>query len=153
MTRPLREYGYDVDGYDLRPEVTGGQGGVDFLDRDNGVFDSDTYDAVWTNPPFVVAAPFVERALEIAPVAVMLLKSQYFHARTRGRLWDKHKPSRIYALTWRPSFLEAERGKSPLMDCLWVVWERGYTGDCVYDRLDRLMECPVNIDGMDMGGL
>ena len=56
-------------------------------------------------------------------------------------------------LTWRPAFLEKERGKSPLMDCMWVVWVRGHEGDCIVRPIDRLLECPVNLGAMDMGGL
>lgn len=143
MSNALEQYGHEVDSYDLRPDCGFGVGGVDFLDRDNGVFDDKEYDAVWTNPPFVIADEFIRRSHELAPVVIMLLKSQYFHAAKRKKLWNDFPPSRIYALTWRPSFLEAERGKSPLMDCMWAVWEKDHKGPCVYSQLTRLMSCPI----------
>lgn len=150
MVRPLQEFGYTVIATDLRPDVTGGHGGIDFLDKD---YQFSKVDAVITNPPFAAAEQFIRRALEVAPVAVMLLKAQYWNTKGRKKLFRETRPYKELNLTWRPAFLEAERGKSPLMDCMWVVWVRGHEGACTTDMLDRLLECPVNIGAMDMGGL
>jgi hypothetical protein len=150
MVRPLQEFGYVVDGFDLRPEVKGGVGGVDFLDRDNGTFEDGIYDGIITNPPFTIAEEFIRRSLEIAPVAVMLLKAQYWNTKGRKKLFRETRPLMELNLTWRPAFLEAERGKSPLMDCMWVVWVRGHQGSCTTDMIDRMLTCPPN---MDTGGL
>lgn len=150
MVRPLQEFGYVVDGFDLRPEVKGGVGGVDFLDRMNGTFEDGVYDGVITNPPFTIAEEFIRRALELAPVAVMLLKAQYWNTKGRKKLFRETRPLMELNLTWRPAFLEAERGKSPLMDCMWVVWVRGHQGSCTTDMIDRMLTCPPN---MDTGGL
>lgn len=150
MSKALEEFGYLVDSYDLRPEVAYGTGGVDFLDRDNGVFE-DEWDAVITNPPFKAADLFIRRALELAPVVVMLLKAQYWNTANRKGLFRQTKPFRELNLTWRPAFLEAERGKSPLMDCMWVVWRRGHDGLPTVDMIDRLMTCPLPADSF--GGL
>lgn len=153
MVRPLKEFGYRVTATDLRPEVKGGVGGVDFLDRMNGMFEDGVYDGIITNPPFTIAEEFIRRALEIAPVAVMLLKAQYWNTKGRKKLFRETRPLMELNLTWRPAFLEAERGKSPLMDCAWVVWVRGHEGPCTTEPIDRLMTCPVNIKTMDFGGL
>lgn len=149
MVQPLREFGYDVMATDLRPDVKGGAGGVDFL-GDPTAYHSQKYDAVITNPPFNAAELFIRRALEIAPVAVMLLKAQYWNTKNRKKLFRETRPLKELNLTWRPAFLEEERGKSPLMDCMWVVWVRGHKGPCTTDMIDRLLVCPSN---MDMGGL
>lgn len=153
MVRPLREFGYQVTGYDLRPDVKGGEGGVDFLDAENFPEAIVPFDAVITNPPFVIAERFINRALEMAPVVAMLLKAQYWNTRNRKKLFRDTKPMLELNLTWRPAFLEEERGKSPLMDCMWVVWQRGHTGGCTVHMIDRLLECPANVGHMDFGGL
>lgn len=150
MVRPMQEFGYVVIGTDLRPEVTGGEGGIDFLDPS---YRFQKIDAVITNPPFTAAELFIRRALEIAPVVVMLLKAQYWNTKNRKKLFRETKPYMELNLTWRPAFLEAERGKSPLMDCMWVVWVRGHEGPCTTEMIDRIMTCPVNTAGMDFGGL
>lgn len=152
MVAPLREFGYNVMATDLRPEVTGGAGGIDFLGEDTTYHGMD-YDGVMTNPPFTAAEQFIRRALKVAPVAVMLLKAQYWNTKNRKKLFRETRPLMELNLTWRPAFLEAERGKSPLMDCMWVVWQRGHQGSCTTNMIDRLMMCPPNISGLDMGGL
>lgn len=152
LSKALEKYGYQVDSFDLRPDVLYGTGGVDFLDPQNqfkiieqhkGFEVRLEYDAVITNPPFVVADAFIRKALEIAPVVVMLLKAQYWNTANRKKLFRETKPWRELNLTWRPAFLEAERGKSPLMDCMWVVWQRGHDDLPTMDMIDRLMECPI----------
>jgi hypothetical protein len=152
MVAPLREFGYIVDGTDLRPGVKGGEGGIDFL-NDNGFFVTGCYDAVITNPPFVIAEQFIRRALEHAPVVAMLLKAQYWNTKGRKKLFRETKPYLELNLTWRPAFLEEERGKSPLMDCMWVVWVRGNKEECKVRMIDRILECPANLAAMDFGGL
>ena len=151
MVEPLREFGYSVMATDLRPDVKGGHGGIDFLG--NSVYHGQKYDAIITNPPFNAAELFIRRSLEIAPVVVMLLKAQYWNTKNRKKLFRETRPLLELNLTWRPAFLAQERGNSPLMDCMWVVWQRGHTGSCSVEMIDRLLTCPVNLSGMDMGGL
>lgn len=153
MVRPLEEFGYNVTGYDLRPDVKGGEGGIDFLDAANFPKPIVPFDAVITNPPFKAAELFIRRSLEVAPVVVMLLKAQFWNTANRKKLFRETKPLMELNLTWRPAFLEAERGKNPLMDCMWVVWQRGHTGDCSVHMIDRILECPTNWAAFDTGGL
>lgn len=150
MVEPLRQFGYNVMATDLRPDVKGGQGGVDFL-GEKTAYHTQKYDAVITNPPFNAAAEFVERALEVAPVVIFLLKAQYWNTGNRKKLFRKTKPYMELNLTWRPAFLEEERGKSPLMDCMWVVWVRGHDDLPKMDILDRAMTCPMTEESF--GGL
>lgn len=147
LSRALEEFGYDVDSTDLRPDVKYGTGGIDFLSDLHYVPD-DYYDAVWTNPPFSAAEAFIRRALEIAPVVVMLLKAQYWNTKNRKKLFRETKPFRELNLTWRPAFLAEERGKSPLMDCMWVVWKQGYDGLPTVNMIDRLPTCPMSYGGL-----
>lgn len=149
MVRALEEFGYRVDGYDLRPDVTGGQGGFDFLAPHGTVYDwVGMYDACITNPPFAFAEAFIRRALEEAPVAVMLLKSNYWNTKGRRALFRETRPLKELNLTWRPAFLKEERGDSPLMDCMWMVWVRGHQGSCTTEMVDRLLDCPLNMGGL-----
>lgn len=149
MSKALEEFGYEVISTDLRPDVKYGTGGIDFLADDYEA--PEGVDAVMTNPPFKAAALFIQQALKIAPVVVMLLKAQYWNTDNRKVLFRETKPWRIFSLTWRPAFLEEERGKSPLMDCIWVVWRRGHDDLPTMDILDRLKSCPLPADSY--GGL
>lgn len=138
MAKALEECGYDVYGCDLREDSGYGQGGVNYLETD---FSDLGYDAVITNPPFNIADKFIEHSLQTAPVVAMLLKSQYWHAAKRRKLFESQRPARILPLTWRPSFLEKERGSSPLMDVMWVVWAKG-ANHTDYYPIQRITQPP-----------
>ncbi len=108
-----------------------GQPGIDFLDCD--ILESDW---IITNPPFALAESFIARCNEIGKPFALLLKSQFWHARRRFDLFETHKPSAILPLTWRPDFLFKQRGGgSPLMDCIWCVWDG--SGETIYQPLRR----------------
>ena len=73
-----------------------------------------------TNPPFALADQFIEHAFDIGiEYMALLLKSTFWHAAKRSRLFVKWMPQRMYPLTWRPDF--REQG-APTMDCSWMVW-------------------------------
>lgn len=118
----LAYMGYPCIATDLRNTGFGGHG-IDFLDPAND-WRWDGVDAMITNPPFKLADAFIRRAVTLAPVVAMLLKSNFFHAGKRVKLWDDCTPTGQLPVSWRLAFLEKERGKSPLMDCTWFVWDR-----------------------------
>ena len=53
----------------------------------------------------------------------MLLKSDFWNAAGRLNLWDEHTPTGHHPMTWRLAFLEKERGKNPLMNTAWWIWD------------------------------
>ena len=77
--------------------------------------------AIITNPPFNLAEAFIRRAAGFQVPFAMLLKSTYWHAAKRAKLFAKTQPEMVIAMTWRPSF-DLRRGKSPTMDVIWTVW-------------------------------
>lgn len=129
MSRVLMEYvgESNVLASDLREDSGFGRGGVNFLKCVPWVTTTYSPDWIITNPPFDVAAAFIEKALSFTDNVAMLLKSQYWHAKSRIHLFEKHPPAWVLPLTWRPAFLESERGTSPLMDVSWMVWRKGET--------------------------
>lgn len=138
MSKVLEEYQNNVISTDIRH--TGyGQGGIDFLETQK-----ENIDAIITNPPFRVSEQFIRHALEEMNVEIvaMLLKSQYWHASKRGTLFKQYPPAWILPLSWRPDFLNGERGGAPTMECLWTVWIRGKT-----DTRYRILEKPKLEEG------
>jgi hypothetical protein len=109
MVNVMRDRGYEVVGTDI-------QDGVDFLTAElpEGV------DWIITNPPFSVSQDFIERCIELHKPFALLLKSQYWHASKRSRLFMRYPPSYVLPLTWRPDF--TGQGSS-LMDVMWCVWD------------------------------
>lgn len=131
ISRVLENYGLEVTSSDLL--YTGyGEGGVDYLtlpEQDKERYD---FEAVITNPPFSLAEDFIRRALRDAPLVAMFLPNDYWHAKTRLRLFTSRPPRAVLALTWRPAFLLEERGRSPLANFSWTVWDDSYNGPTQY---------------------
>lgn len=128
--------GFDVTSHDLY-DMSYGISGVDYLrtpERNARYYD---YDMVVTNPPFSLAERFIRRALRDAPVVAMFLPTEYWHAKTRARLFRSRPPMAILALTWRPVFLAEERGTSPLANYAWTVWADWHNGHTQYHLLDK----------------
>lgn len=130
MSQVLEAAGHEVISTDIR-QTGYGEGGNDFL-----ACPARRCDAVVTNPPFAASEEFIRRSLATAPLVAMLLKSQYWHAQKRQALFREHPPAWVLPLTWRPDFLDGERGGAPTMECLWTVWVAGDT-DTKYRTLPR----------------
>jgi len=134
MVRRLSAAGIRTIGSDLHAYTgpdglpTGYQSGVDFLS-------AEFPEALWalprgpritvvTNPPFKLAAAFVERAAALMQTGAIdafafFLKATFWHARSRLDLFHRAPPALVLPLTWRPDF--DGRG-CPTMDCMWNVW-------------------------------
>ena len=119
ISKPLEELGHEVISTDLFYRGYG-EGNIDFLKCKEKMAD-----CVIENPPFNLAEQFIVKCKELdISVFCMLLKSQYWHAAKRVKLFNEIKPSKVLAMTWRPDFLG---GGSPTMDCIWTCWEKGIT--------------------------
>ena len=120
MSKVLVSHGHSVISTDLR-DTGYGSGGVDFLSTKKGC------DAIITNPPFNISEEFIRHALEQTKVVAMVLKSQYWHAKKRAVLFEDSPPAYVLPLTWRPDFMNGERGGAPTMEVQWTVWIKGDT--------------------------
>jgi len=94
-----------------------GEGGMNFLTAECNC------GSIITNPPFNLAADFIEHAATKEVPFAMLLKSTYWQAAKRYDLFQRTKPLAIIAMSWRPA-MSPERGKSGTMDFIWTVWDR-----------------------------
>ena len=78
--------------------------------------------AIVTNPPYSLAAPFIDRALrevDARGTVAMLLRLNYLGSRRRGA-WHRAHPSHIYVLERRPSFTG---GGTDATEYAWFVWD------------------------------
>jgi hypothetical protein len=122
MSEVIKTFGHKVKSSDLG--VTGyGVGGIDFLQT------TLECDAIITNPPFNLSEQFILHALGQADIVAMVLKSQYWHAAKRLKLFTQHPPAWVLPLTWRPDFLFDQRQPgdkvNPTMEVGWTVWIKG----------------------------
>ncbi len=125
MSSVLEHYGHRVVSTDI-------QTGTDYLTTPP----PEAFDAIITNPPFNKSQEFIEKALNEADVVAMVLKTQYWHAKKRYQLFIDQPPAFVLPLTWRPDFMNNERGGSPTMDVIWTVWMKGNTS-ATYRPLQR----------------
>lgn len=141
MTKALQSKGHSVISSDIRDT---GYVQADYLTTPL----PDNVQWIITNPPFKLAAQFIERSHEHCIPFALLLKSQYWHAKSRYELFTRVPPSIIAPLTWRPDFLFKQRGNgSPLMDCMWCIWMpfwcgNSWCGNTIYKPILRPKEAP-----------
>ena len=121
MSKVLESCGHNVTSTDLRTEDIYGKGGVDFLQMAPDFFNQ--YGAVITNPPFNISEKIIKHAFRFAPIVAMVLKSQYWHAKSRYHFFMKNPPAYVLPLTFRPDFFV--NGKSGTMEFIWTVWIDG----------------------------
>ncbi len=125
MSEILKQYCPNVYSSDLR-QTEYGDGNIDFLEYSG----KGEFDAIITNPPFSLAHQFIEKSIKETSIVAMLLKSQYWHAKSRLDLFTNTPPAYVLPLTWRPDFYEHERKKgekkgAPTMEVAWSVWIKG----------------------------
>ena len=128
MTEVMLNRGYAVLGTDLYPQDPD-IAPEDFLESNNHC------DWIITNPPFSKATEFITHALELGKPCAFLLKSQFWHAKSRLDLFRENPPSYVLPLTWRPDFLYGAKSSSPTMECLWTVWAGGH--ETIYYPLEK----------------
>ncbi len=99
-------------------------------------FDTAQAPIMITNPPYMLAEMFIKKSVELEfDTFCLLLKSTYWHARSRLELFNRRPPNYILPLTWRPDFKGLG---SPTMDFSWNVWL-----DSVHNTIYRPLEKPL----------
>ena len=117
MAKVMERYGKEVYATDLIDRGYG-QGGVDFLKTT-----SLPSNAMVSNPPFGDLAPLcVEHAILTLGVdyVALILKSHFFHAKSRRELFCRRPPARIHPYGWRVDFTG---GGSQHTEMSMFVWD------------------------------
>lgn len=126
MAKVFQHFQIDCIGTDIKD-------GHDFL-KIQGLSGGRFPNWIITNPPFNLAAEFIRHAYSLNINFALLLKSQYWHASNRSKLFQECQPTEILPLSWRIDYKYKERGLgnekqgSPTMDHIWCVWERDLQG-------------------------
>ena len=126
ISNVLIAHDYDVESYDL---IDRGYGRVqDFFDIQE--FNGD----IITNPPYKVAAQFVQHAIDIVPIGnkvAMFLKLQFLEGKARRKFFNINPPKTVYVASGRLNCAkngEFDKYTSSAVAYAWFVWEKGYTG-------------------------
>ena len=128
ISRQLIKAGYGVTSRDLADR---GYGEVaDFLAPENTRWEGD----IVTNPPYVFAQEFVEKALAIIPEGrkvAMFLKLTFLEGKRRAALFENYPPRRIWVSHARLKCAmngDFEHTGGSATAYAWFVWEKGYKG-------------------------
>jgi hypothetical protein len=133
MAEVFTEFGYNVIATDI---VNRGYGGTeDFLAQSPlKTFNCD----IFTNPPFKYATNFAYTGLNRLGVTGdklgLFLKIQFLESKERKELFDKFPPKYIYIYSERQQCsrnAEFEKYKAKTQAYIWVIWEKGYTGETI----------------------
>lgn len=118
MARALQATGRNVVSTDI---VTG----EDFLTT----YMRGPFDAIVTNPPYVLAKEFIERALSLPTrVVAMLLRTDYDHAKTRAHLFAGCPTfSKKLVLTKRIVWFAGPKA-APSFNHAWYIWDKFHSG-------------------------
>lgn len=135
LSKVLLEAGYDVVSSDLIDRGYG-ETPVDFLSQ----FRSRAPNVV-TNPPFALAVPFVNAALQHTSGKVaMFLRLAFLEGQRRGGWFPRTPLKRVWVMSAR---VPMQRGRLATDDeghgvlaFAWFVWEHGYTGEPTIGWLD-----------------
>jgi hypothetical protein len=132
LAKRLIEKGYEVYATDLVNRGFG-KGGVDFLSVTEK-FDGD----ILTNPPYVLAAEFVEKSLSLiedSHKVFMLLKLTFLEGKKRREMFRKNPPKCVYVFSERllcaknGDFQRMIDGGGSAVCYAWYEWEKGFKGN------------------------
>ena len=99
--------------------------GHDFLEQKDCGFD-----AIITNPPYVHARKFIDKALDLTSrggFVAMLLRTDYDHAATRLDLFQLAPFAKKVVLTKRIKWFEGSKGQ-PSFNHAWFIWDWTHDG-------------------------
>ena len=134
---PLRTAGHEVVGSDLvdygRPDCFSHR---DFLLERKA---PDGCEAIITNPPYKLVEQFVEHALELSPLVVMLLRFAFYELERRCAILEGCGLARILCFRKRLPMMhregwEGRKGNSG-MAFAWFIWEREHRGPTTINRI------------------
>jgi hypothetical protein len=133
----LRDAGHDVVATDLVARgCPDSESRIDFLMErvaPAGV------EAVVSNPPFKLAAEFVQHGLELVPHVVMLLRLGFLESERRSPILDDGRLARIYVFRNRLPMMHREGWNGPRASSsipfAWFCWTRGHQGPAQLRRI------------------
>lgn len=95
--------------------------------------------AIVTNPPYMLAQEFVETALGICPMVVMLLRLAFLESTKRTDILENRGLARIHVFRNRLPMMHRRGWDGPkassAIPFAWYVWERGHKGPTTIDRI------------------
>jgi hypothetical protein len=133
----LRRAGHEVIGSDLvdygRPDCFARR---DFLMERKA---PDGCEGICTNPPYKLVEQFVEHALALSPLVIMLLRLAFMESDRRTGILEGRGLARIHVFRKRLPMMNRHGWTGPKansgMPFAWYVWSRSHAGPTTIDRI------------------
>jgi hypothetical protein len=127
ISKILLEQGYTVFSTDVTDYGWDGcRCGVDYLKAEP----PDGVEAIISNPPFRLAAQFLQKALREVDYVALLLRTNFLESVRRKPLLERHPPSRVWISSRRLPTMHRygwSGKKAASNTCYaWFVWHRGF---------------------------
>jgi len=134
IAKVLTVAGHEVIATDLY-DYGYGKSGIDFL---KGKF-VPVGGAIVTNPPYQQAQEFVEKALLLSSMVVMLMRMAFYESKRRANILDSGHLARIHVFANRLPMMHRKGWDGPkassAMTFAWFVWDRWQYGPTTIDRI------------------
>jgi hypothetical protein len=136
IVRELRAAGHSVRASDLVdygcPDA---ESRIDFLMERN----AGDAEAIVTNPPFKLAAEFIEHGLTLVPTVIMLLRLAFLESERRSEILDRGCLARVHIFRDRLPMMHRRGWAGPIatsaIPFAWFVWVRDHRGPTTLDRI------------------
>ena len=137
ISKVLENAGYKVKSSDIIDRGYKDTQIIDFLKVTKEDYKKGYPRDIITNPPYIFAKEFVEKALEISmdgTKIAMFLKLTFLEGAKRKELFDKYKPEKIYVFRnrvdcWKNGIKPDKPSKAVCY--AWFIWKKGFKGDPV----------------------
>jgi hypothetical protein len=95
--------------------------------------------AIVTNPPYYLAQQFVERALDLCPKVIMLLRLAFLESDRRTALLEERGLARVHLFRKRLPMMHRDGWAGPkassAIPFAWFVWDADHSGPPIVCRL------------------
>jgi hypothetical protein len=137
IVRVLRAAGHVVTATDLVDYgCPDSEAGVDFLLEHHA---PPGIEAIVTNPPFKLAAQFVEHALDLCPLVIMLLPLTFIAGQRRTDILESGSLARVHVFKNRLPRMHRAGWDGPrataTQEFAWFCWDRSHRGPTEVHRL------------------
>ena len=128
ISKILKSKGLQVFSTDLIDRGYGEIRNLDFIQELPAIYKSEH---IITNPPFKIAKPFIEQALQMTSGKVaMLLRLAFLESADRYELFKSTPLKTVYVFSKRLTMSAKGEGakKGGMIPFAWFIWEHGYKG-------------------------
>jgi hypothetical protein len=98
-------------------------------------------ECIVTNPPFKIVDRFIAHALDLSPRVIVLARLALLESTRRTEILERRGLARLHVFRNRLPMMHRDGWTGPRASSAtayaWFVWERGYSGSVIVDRISH----------------